>query len=384
MGHPASPAGSRRSAAWIPSPPSSGSPTCLDRVLAPSRTGCRPTCGPPTWSAASPAERARASATATAPSPSCPASARRRRRSSPRPSTAGPIPYLDELEATTVIATTEPDAAALRAALKGDCHTHSTWSDGGASIETMARAAHGPRPRVHGAHRPLAPPHRRPRPRRPSGCAASSTRSPSSTSSWRRSASSPAWRSTSSSTAPSTSPRTCSPSSTSSSASVHSKLSMPAPEMTRRMVLAVASPHVDILGHCTGRKVPGRMRQVGQSDFAGRVGAELRRRDRLRRLRPVRHRGRDQLPARAPGPARRAARPRPRVGLHASPSTPTPTPRASSSGSRSGATRRPATASRPTTSSTRSRPTTWSPGPLRHADRVAFTPLCRRRPPSGR
>ena len=38
-----------------------------------------------------------------------------------------------------------------------------------------------------------------------------------------------------------------------------------APEMTRRMVLAVASPHVDILGHCTGRKVPGKMRQVGQT-----------------------------------------------------------------------------------------------------------------------
>ena len=27
--------------------------------------------------------------------------------------------------------------------------------------------------------------------------------------------------------------------------------------MTERMVLAVASPHVDILGHCTGRKVTG-------------------------------------------------------------------------------------------------------------------------------
>ncbi|MEY2438446.1 MAG: putative hydrolase, partial [Acidimicrobiaceae bacterium] len=39
--------------------------------------------------------------------------------------------------------------------------------------------------------------------------------------------------------------------------SVHHKLSMPAPDMTRRMVLAVSSPHVDILGHCTGRKVPG-------------------------------------------------------------------------------------------------------------------------------
>ena len=48
-------------------------------------------------------------------------------------------------------------------------------------------------------------------------------------------------------------------------ASVHSKLSMPEAEMTRRMVLAVASPHVDILGHCTGRKVVGRGR--AQSTF---------------------------------------------------------------------------------------------------------------------
>ena len=49
-------------------------------------------------------------------------------------------------------------------------------------------------------------------------------------------------------------------------ASVHSKLSMPRDEMTRRMVLAVASPHVDILGHCTGRKVVGRGRPASAFD----------------------------------------------------------------------------------------------------------------------
>jgi putative hydrolase len=38
-------------------------------------------------------------------------------------------------------------------------------------------------------------------------------------------------------------------------ASVHSKLRMDRDAMTRRMVMAVASPHVDILGHCTGRKL---------------------------------------------------------------------------------------------------------------------------------
>ena len=40
-------------------------------------------------------------------------------------------------------------------------------------------------------------------------------------------------------------------------ASVHSKLRMPSAEMTPRMVAAIANPHTDILGHCTNRKVVG-------------------------------------------------------------------------------------------------------------------------------
>ncbi len=40
-------------------------------------------------------------------------------------------------------------------------------------------------------------------------------------------------------------------------ASVHSKLRAPAEEMTPRMVSAVANPYIDILGHCTGRMVTG-------------------------------------------------------------------------------------------------------------------------------
>ena len=35
--------------------------------------------------------------------------------------------------------------------------------------------------------------------------------------------------------------------------SVHSVLRMPGPQMTRRMVTALANPYLDILGHCTGR-----------------------------------------------------------------------------------------------------------------------------------
>lgn len=49
-------------------------------------------------------------------------------------------------------------------------------------------------------------------------------------------------------------------------ASVHSKLRSPAAEMTERMLTAVANPHVDVLGHCTGRMVTG-TRQRPESQF---------------------------------------------------------------------------------------------------------------------
>jgi putative hydrolase len=50
-------------------------------------------------------------------------------------------------------------------------------------------------------------------------------------------------------------------------ASVHSKLRSPAAEMTERMLTAVANPHVDVLGHCTGRMVTGnRKRPESQFD----------------------------------------------------------------------------------------------------------------------
>jgi putative hydrolase len=48
-------------------------------------------------------------------------------------------------------------------------------------------------------------------------------------------------------------------------ASVHSKLRMDGPQMTARMLAAIESPHTDILGHCTGRLITGRGRP--QSSF---------------------------------------------------------------------------------------------------------------------
>jgi putative hydrolase len=49
-------------------------------------------------------------------------------------------------------------------------------------------------------------------------------------------------------------------------ASVHSKLAMEPQAMTRRMVRAVRDPHVDVLGHCTGRLVTGRGRNQSRFD----------------------------------------------------------------------------------------------------------------------
>ncbi|MGH9018864.1 MAG: PHP domain-containing protein [Acidimicrobiales bacterium] len=49
-------------------------------------------------------------------------------------------------------------------------------------------------------------------------------------------------------------------------ASVHSKLSMDARPMTARMLAAIESPHTDILGHCTGRKVVGKGRPPSRFD----------------------------------------------------------------------------------------------------------------------
>ena len=50
-------------------------------------------------------------------------------------------------------------------------------------------------------------------------------------------------------------------------ASVHSKLKMPTAPMTRRMVAAVKNPRTNVLGHCTGRLVEGERGTRGQSSF---------------------------------------------------------------------------------------------------------------------
>ena len=93
-------------------------------------------------------------------------------------------------------------------------------------------------------------------------------------------------------------------------ASVHSKLRMDADAMTRRMLTAVANPHTDVLGHCTGRLVDrGRAGSRGRSRRstprwcsrpAERFGIAVEINSRPERLDPprrlLRPGGRDRLP----------------------------------------------------------------------------------------
>jgi putative hydrolase len=172
-------------------------------------------------------------------------------------------PYLAKLEAESAIPIGE--GGELRAALRGDCHLHSEWSDGGATIEAMARAAialghdymvltdHSPRLTIaHGLsperlaeqlveiarlNEELAPF------RILTGMEVDILEDGALDLADELLAELDVVV-----------------------ASVHSKLSMDRQSMTRRMVMAMANPHTDILGHCTGRKVTGRGRPQSQFD----------------------------------------------------------------------------------------------------------------------
>ncbi|MFP5218700.1 MAG: PHP domain-containing protein [Actinomycetes bacterium] len=156
-------------------------------------------------------------------------------------------------------------AAALRAALKGDLHTHSDWSDGGSPIEEMARSAralgheyvvltdHSPRLTVA---RGLSPERLRQQldvvrdlnerfaEEADAGAA-------------------PPFRLLTGIECDINEDGTLDQEPELLAeldvvvASVHSKLRMPSAEMTPRMVAAISNPHTDVLGHCTGRFVQG-------------------------------------------------------------------------------------------------------------------------------
>jgi putative hydrolase len=212
--------------------------------------------------------------------------------------------YLRQLEATTAVVAGAGDA--LRAALRGDCHSHSDWSDGGAPIEVMARAARalGHEYQVLTDHSPRL--------------TVANGLSPERLSSqldvvaelnevFEREAASgeaPPFRLLTGIEVDILDDGSLDQSDAMLArldlvvASVHSKLRMDATAMTRRMATAVANPHVDVLGplHREDRR--------GE----GPTGERVRRGARLPRLPALRHRGRDQLQARAPRPATTPAR----------------------------------------------------------------------------
>ncbi len=161
---------------------------------------------------------------------------------------------LAELEETTGIPLAE--GAEIRQALKGDCHTHSTWSDGGASIETMARTA------MALGHEYMVLTDHSPRLTIAHGLTAERLREQLDDVRRLNELLAP-FRILTGIEVDILADGALDQEEDMLAqldvvvASVHSKLSMERSAMTERMVVAVASPHVDILGHCTGRKVRG-------------------------------------------------------------------------------------------------------------------------------
>ena len=139
----------------------------------------------------------------------------------------------------------------------------------------------GPRARLrlHGDHRPLGQPRlRRPRHRRAALGADRGGRAPGTRAS-AASACSPARRSTSASTARSTTPTTWSRRSTGSSPASTPPSRSPKKEMTARVLAAIENPHVDCIGHLTGRLI-GRREPYGidveaVAEAAARTGTML-------------------------------------------------------------------------------------------------------------
>ncbi|MQA04260.1 MAG: PHP domain-containing protein [Streptosporangiales bacterium] len=178
---------------------------------------------------------------------------------------AGEVPvYLRRLEATEG---TDLSAAAaeLRAALRGDLHSHSDWSDGGSPIEVMAATARDL------GHAYQAVTEHSPRLRVANGLSAERLRKQLGV-----------VRELNEQLAPfrllsGIEVDILADGSLDQDedlldqldvvvASSHSKLDLPEREMTKRMVLAVANPRVDVLGHCTGRKIKGKRRNESTFD----------------------------------------------------------------------------------------------------------------------
>ena len=156
--------------------------------------------------------------------------------------------------------------AALRAALRGDLHAHSTWSDGGSPIEEMARAARDL------GHDYLALTDHSPRLTVANGLSPARLRQQLDVVAQLNEQLAP-FRILTGIEVDILDDGSLDQEDELLGrldvvvASVHSKLRMDGETMTRRMVTAVANPHTDVLGHCTGRLVSGGRGQRPESDF---------------------------------------------------------------------------------------------------------------------
>ncbi len=172
-------------------------------------------------------------------------------------SLAGEEPvYLRRLEATAGTSVAEAGDA-LRALLRGDCHTHSDWSDGGSPIREMAETARDL------GHEYLVLTDHSPRLTVANGLSADRLRAQLDLVAALNVELAPFQILTGIEVDILDDGALDQTDELLGQldlvvASVHSKLKMPAAEMTPRMVAAVSNPHVDVLGHCTGRLVTGR------------------------------------------------------------------------------------------------------------------------------
>jgi putative hydrolase len=177
-----------------------------------------------------------------------------------------PSPYLERLEAESVVPA--GDGEHLLAALRGDCHSHTTWSDGGASLRDMVLTAQalGREYLVVTDHSPrLTIAHGLDRERLEAQLDEIAVLNEELTS----------FRILTGIEVDILEDGSLDQDDDLLErldvvvASAHSKLRMPREAMTRRLVTAVSNPHVDILGHCTNRKLTGRGRP--QSEFDAEI-----------------------------------------------------------------------------------------------------------------
>ncbi|MER7166377.1 PHP domain-containing protein [Micromonospora sp. NPDC000207] len=184
--------------------------------------------------------------------------------------------YLRRLLATEGL-DLDAEATALRAALRGDCHTHSDWSDGGSPIEEMALAA------VELGHEYLVLTDHSPRLKVARGLTADRLRRQLDHVARLNAELPQGFRILTGIEVDILADGSLDQDEELLACldvvvgSVHSGLNDEPSKMTRRMVTAIANPHLDILGHCTGRMVSSRPAGVvgpGDRGHRGRTRKE--------------------------------------------------------------------------------------------------------------